>query len=1694
MRKITLLCLCLFCSIAMLAGEITEEQALQKAREVLKGKQLERQQVARTRGESKAAPSYYVFNAEANGGFAVIAANDQMPEVLGYAEQGHLDPATAPDNVKWLLDYYASIAQSLKNAPVRSERAARTRNINTDARPELTPLMSTQWNQNGIYQDQCPVINGNKTYTGCVATAMAQVVNYFQWPLNSVREVVGYTSNKDEESKPKIDLPTLSARKFNWFNMTNDDIAWLMRYCGQSVLMNYNYYPDESLASSANIPGALISIFNFSKGIDRVSREEFTEDEWEEILYKEIELGRPVIYSGFQGETGHTFVLHGYKDGQFYINWGWGGDCDGLFTLTALTPKSTLNYSQKQEAVIGIQPASNNDISYEEKPEIGYREVVVKTPGDLDKELPKENNYRYHVSRLKVIGDINGTDIDVLRDMSLYKGSSETEGRLSKLDLSDAHILGGSTYSTNYTTKENVIGDWMFNNCDKIKELTLPKTTVGIGSQAFAMTGLTSMVIPKNVSTIEGNAFQSTEISSLVVDEQNEKFYSKDNAIYEKGTDILIRGCKESGVPEDVVEIGISAFNGAKLESIVLPKSLKKVGYHAFYDNNVKDIYIPEGLDQIGEGAFARCRPKTITVDKNNEKYDSRGNCNAIIEKETNTLLVGSDATVIPTNVTKLGDLCFAYSEERTFLDIPANVTSISYSFMDYSRIKTVRLHSNVPPYVDGSFSSSGIGNGVRLIVPHGTVNTYKASETWKIFDSESNKRYIVDENDYNQDYQTIDVGDNYNKLANLIYEAGITSSAEKLKVTGKINANDISCLKSLSSQYGILTSIDLSDATIVDNNGNATHVLPASAFQSASVLEHIILPNNLKEIGSSAFQDCGIKELVLPKTVTKLGRGIFYYTRNLESLSVKEGNTVYKSEGNAIIEKSTNKLVYGCKNTVIPSSVTSIGYMAFSAIPGLTEITIPNSVESMEGAVFWADESLSKVTLSANITNLGEAPFGACDRITTFTIDKGNNTYNSGNNSNAIIKTDTKTLIQGFSTTTIPDDVKIIAAAAFKSLSTLTEIEIPASVERIDPQAFQYCNHLTKVVSHIRKPFALSSMVFDGGNMKTAVLYVPYGTREAYANTPGWDGFRTIVEMQPVEGEYTKNGASVVTTDFGKGYAALNGKVSVPITLTGEGMDPVTSIGYTINNSTTEYQLELSEPITFMMQREVLVPINADATVGEREKVFRLTKVNGVANECTTGNLKATGMLVTVEKKPKVVPVVEEATGTWCGWCARGIPGLALLNKVYGGDVITLAVHGGGNDDPMILDGYQLKMSNYPSCTVNRGDVVDPYYGSGSEAFGISREVEAVQRSYVPAGVEVTAEWADANQTRINVKTTTTFVETISNGNYRIGYVLAEDGLKGNGPEWYQTNYYAGSSLKDDNLYNLTSGASKLTNVVYNYIPVAAYEPFDGIQNSVPTSITKDVANVHNYEININGNTRIQNKKNLSVVALLIDKTTGKIVNAAKFKFNKDSDAQTGGFQFLSLTPPVGKTGLIYNGAAMDLITAGSSTTGTVQYSLDGTNYSTTIPKGTNAKEYTVYYKVVGKDGFKGTDPESLKVTIAPKSVTSPKITLSQASYNYDGTAKQPTVTVKDGTTEIPASEYTVSYQNNIAIGTATVTITDKTGGNYTVSGSATFTIVLKGDTNGDGKVNVADIVKAIKDGKPQSEIDEIRKIIMGQ
>ena len=198
---------------------------------------------------------------------------------------------------------------------------------------------------------------------------------------------------------------------------------------------------------------------------------------------------------------------------------------------------------------------------------------------------------------------------------------------------------------------------------------------------------------------------------------------------------------------------------------------------------------------------------------------------------------------------------------------------------------------------------------------------------------------------------------------------------------------------------------------------------------------------------------------------------------------------------------------------------------------------------------------------------------------------------------------------------------------------------------------------------------------------------------------------------------------------------------------------------------------------------------------------------------------------------------------------------------------------------------------------------------------------------------------------------------------------------------------------------------------------------------------------------------------------------SVGNVVSPAaafKAKFTPDDTTNYNTVENIDVTVTVNKAdptvtaptpnSLTYNGSAQALVTGGSATGGTVQYSTTETGtYSETIPTGTAVGDYTVWYKVVGDANHNDTTPASVGVTIAPKTVTAPTIELSQDTYTYDGTAKQPTVTVKFGSIVIPAEEYTVNYYQNVNAGTAAVGIADKTGGNYIVSGEKTFTISPK-------------------------------------
>ena len=305
--------------------------------------------------------AYYVFNANSRG-FVIVAGDDRAPAVLGYSDKGTFDAEAVPEAMQTMLEGYAAqitaLGQGAKPAPRLTANSA------------IRPLVTASWSQDAPFNILFPILpNGNRAVTGCVATAMAQVLYYWKHPATSTT-IPEYTSQS-----LGIYMPALEPAQFNWQAMqdiyTGNDtqsesavaVAQLTLYCAQSVQMNFMY--GVSGANSGLIPGAISSYFGYKANARCEYRENFTTQGWSDLIYDELSNGRPVIYSASKASGGHAFICDGYDgEGMFHMNWGWGGMSNGYYLLNVLNPDAqgtgsaseAYGYILDQSIIAGIEP------------------------------------------------------------------------------------------------------------------------------------------------------------------------------------------------------------------------------------------------------------------------------------------------------------------------------------------------------------------------------------------------------------------------------------------------------------------------------------------------------------------------------------------------------------------------------------------------------------------------------------------------------------------------------------------------------------------------------------------------------------------------------------------------------------------------------------------------------------------------------------------------------------------------------------------------------------------------------------------------------------------------------------------------------------------------------------------------------------------------------------------------------------------------------------------------------------------------------------------------------------------------------------------------------------------------------------------------------------------------------------------
>lgn len=527
----------------------------------------------------------------------------------------------------------------------------------------------------------------------------------------------------------------------------------------------------------------------------------------------------------------------------------------------------------------------------------------------------------------------------------------------------------------------------------------------------FVFAALLLLVAPMWAFEVDGIYYR---ITSNVEPYEVQVTYSYSS--HYSGDVVVPESVEYEGIVYSVTSIGLNAFNNSSggnsgLTSVFIPNSVLSIGGGAFYKcDGLTSVTLGNSVTSIGWSAFYGCT-KLSSIDIPNSV--------TIIEREAFKGCVELTSVSLGNSLEKIEYWAFEECTSLTSVHLPNSLTSIeSSAFEDCT-----------------SLTSVTIGNSLEDI--------------------------------------------SYSAFFNCPSLASITVASGNRKLDSRDNCN-----------------------AIIETETNTLLV----------GCKNTIIPNSVTSIRSGAFWGSGLTSLVIPNSVTDIGSQAFVYCSDLTSILVASGNPVFDSRNNcnAVIESETNTLLVGCKNTIIPNSVTIIGGAAFQGCTGLTTLSsfnIPNSVTTIGGHAFWGCMGLTSIIIPNYIDSIGSRAFGDNPGLTSITVELGNPRYDSRNNCNAIIETETNSLRIGCKNTVIPNSVTSIGDCAFHGSTDMTSVTIPKSVTSIAYGAFSGCTGLSSVIIKATIPPTVptNNVVFEYITGQNALLYVPCGCKDAYANSEGY-------------------------------------------------------------------------------------------------------------------------------------------------------------------------------------------------------------------------------------------------------------------------------------------------------------------------------------------------------------------------------------------------------------------------------------------------------------------------------------------------------------------------------------------------------------------------------------------------------------
>ncbi|MBP3842316.1 MAG: leucine-rich repeat protein [Prevotella sp.] len=1184
-KLFVLLAFLCFC-VTTKAARITEAEAINMAEKVMPHKKflgdiILQSQLVNT-GQNEGQPSaYYVICAE-DGGFVVVANDDRFSDVLGFSENGNFDVSDIPGNFKWLLDAYGEVINNL--APNDSVIS-----IPNNSRGEIAPMITTSWGQGSPYNSFCPTL-GQQCVAGSVATAMAQVMNYYQWPVDTIKTISSYTTLTNKIIMPELDPLTIS-----WDNMTEEEIARLFLYCGQSVNMDYDVLM--SGAKTIDVATAMYNVFGYASSVHPEFRNSYSDYEWEDLLYNEIKKGRPILYSSMTDSRTNMLICDGYKDNKFHINWGCNGDYNGYFTLTLLSPTlSQNNYSQNQVAIIGIQKPIYNELSEDDRVEY-YHDTNLHLCFTLHNDTQEAVlGNEYFISETKGPTAISNAGLE-LDDMNNYWKNIVVPSVIT-YGSKEYTVIGVCSTAFNRTTEvysvklpETIrfIGANAFDYCVNLESINIPSQVKIIEPHTFYFChfNLKSIHLPENIETIGYGAFRDCKnLTEINIPGRCREIEEEAFLGCEKLGKLIIEDGTEPLQLSFTSEIPINTFSTTEDGDDLLPHLRGQFGdcplYHIYLGRNIKypTLYYSRSRKIRPFPPFERCSKYTQYSTTGYNFWGPRLSTLEFGEGLTeiaDSLFTGDNASIdgkieFPKSLQKIGKYAFAgalniyfdYQDEKNVnkrLVLPENIQSVGYCAFRGDNIEELILPNTALTIEGGAFANNKIR---ELIIPSSVINLDGAfgdnplrfvncetqtppaennpfSDAAIFVPSGTGKKYrhqwpgalIVDNSDEIISINVRTAGSLYSRLLAQDYQV---LDVTKLKLKGTLNDDDLAVINGMTNLY----YLDLSEMAVEET--------PVGLFQKTPKLVNIKLPSTLTAIHDYEFAGCSrlTGNILLPSSCSSIGKRAFEAT-GIDGLTYTNAIAVGDSAfvncfrfSNFNVNAGSTIGKYAFRGTKIHSTNVGTGAtISESAFyeSGLTEITLDADVERVAEHAF--GEKLQKITFNGPVKAIDNQYYSSVSEVYVSNLE----TWCQLPFGDAGPMVNSPRLFIGGSEVkdiVIPKSIKVVRNGLFQNCKSLTTLKLSEGICSVGDDAFNSCSNLTSAVLPTSLTSIGNSAFANCSELTTAAI-------PSALSTLGSSAFESCAKLPSITFPTT---LSVISESAFKGCEALT-KLDLPTNIT---------------------------------------------------------------------------------------------------------------------------------------------------------------------------------------------------------------------------------------------------------------------------------------------------------------------------------------------------------------------------------------------------------------------------------------------------------------------------------------------------------------------------------------------------------------